>query len=210
MKTVLVTGGTTRLGACIAARLRADGWRVLTTSHRPDAGADLVADLADPMGPARLYSAVLDRLGGNPPDALVNNAALFSGTDETLVSLNFDAPKKLTMLMAGRENGRGAVVNVLDTRVLHDAEDDEGAYAVSKRKLLDYTRTSAALYAETLTVNGVAPGPVMAPTEVHELAGKLLVTRPTPEDVAAAISYLLSAPSVTGTVIPVDGGQYLL
>ena len=162
------------------------------------------------MGPARLYSAVLERLGGNPPDALVNNAALFSGTDETLVSLNFNAPKKLTMLMAGRENGRGAVVNVLDTRVLHDAEDDEGAYAASKRKLLDYTRTSAALYAETLTVNGIAPGPVMAPTEVHELAGELLVTRPTPEDVAAAISYLLSAPSVTGTVIPVDGGQYLL
>ena len=50
----------------------------------------------------------------------------------------------------------------------------------------------------------------MAPTEVHELAGELLVTRPTPEDVAAAISYLLSAPSVTGTVIPVDGGQHLL
>ena len=34
MKTALVTGGTTRLGAAIAARLRADGWRVLASSHR--------------------------------------------------------------------------------------------------------------------------------------------------------------------------------
>lgn len=210
MKSVLVTGGTTRVGACIAERLRSGGWTVLTSSHRPDAGADFTADLSDPMGPARLYAAVLKRLDGNPPDALVNNAALFTGADDVLSALNFEAPKKLTMLMAGRETGRGYVVNVLDTRVLREAEGDEGTYAVSKRKLLEYTRSSAALYGETLCVNGVAPGPVMVPTAVHELAGELHVERPTPEDVAAAVSFLLSSPSVTGTIIPVDGGQHLL
>lgn len=210
MKSVLVTGGTTRVGACIAERLRSDGWNVLTSSHRPDAGADFTADLSDPMGSARLYAAVLKHLDGNPPDALVNNAALFTGAEEALSAVNFEAPKKLTMLMAGRETGRGYVVNVLDTRVLREAEGDEGSYAVSKRKLLEYTRSSAALYGETLCVNGVAPGPVMVPTAVHELAGELLVDRPTPEDVAAAVSFLLSSPSVTGTIIPVDGGQHLL
>ena len=78
MKTVLVTGGVARLGLAISARLREEGWRVLTSSHRPDAGADLVADLSDPMGAARLYAAACAALGGNPPDALVNNAALFT------------------------------------------------------------------------------------------------------------------------------------
>ena len=67
------------------------------------------------------------------------------------------------------------------------------------------------MFAATLRVNGVAPGPVLAPTEVHEKAGEtLLDRRPTPEDVAAAVAYLLGAESVTGTIIPVDAGQHLL
>ena len=79
MKSVLITGGTVRLGRAIAARLRAEGWRVITSSHRPDAGADIVADLAEPRSAAKLYAATLQMLGGMPPDALVNNAALFTG-----------------------------------------------------------------------------------------------------------------------------------
>ena len=57
MKSVLVTGGTVRLGKAIADRLCAEGWRVITSSHRADAGADIVADLAEPMGAAKLYAA---------------------------------------------------------------------------------------------------------------------------------------------------------
>ena len=203
MKTVLVTGGTTRLGAAIAERLRADGWRVVTSSHRADAGADLVADLSDPAGPARLYADCLGLLDGNPPEALVNNAALFRGPDETLRRLAFEAPKKRTMIMA--------VVNILDTRVLGAADgESDDAYVRAKRDLLAFTRSAAALYAETLTVNGVAPGPVLAPTQVHEAAGELLTERPTPADVAAAVAFLLAVSSVTGAVVPVDGGQHLL
>lgn len=209
MKTVLVTGGTTRLGRVLAEDLRARGWRVLTTSHRADAGADILADFADPLGPARAYAACLRLLGGQPPDALVNNAALFAGTDAALTAVNLEAPKKLTMLMAGRETGRGVVVNVLDTRVL-GAVPSSGVYAATKAALLAYTRTSAALFAETLRVNAVAPGPVLAPTDVHEKAGETLLGRPTPADVAQGVAYLLEAAATTGAVIPIDGGQHLL
>ena len=208
MRSVLVTGGTTRLGLAIAERLRADGWRVLTSSHRADSGADIVADLSAPLGAAKLYSACLRLLGGNPPDALVNNAALFAGDDAALEAVNLVAPQKLTMLMAGRETGRGAVVNILDCRVLCGAEG-EGAYFRTKRALLDYTMKSAAMFAETLCVNAVAPGPVLAPTEVHEKAGETPLGRPAPEDVASAVSFLLSARATGGCVVPVDGGQSL-
>lgn len=210
MKSVLITGGTVRLGSAIAARLRADGWRVITSSHRADAGADIVADLAEPMGAAKLYAAALKLLGGNPPDALVNNAALFTGDDAALAAVNLEAPKKLTMLMAGRETGLGAVVNILDSVILGSAAS-ERPYFASKRELAAFTRSAAATFAATLRVNGIAPGPVLAPTEVHVKAGELLLDhRPTPDDVAAAVSYLLSAESTTGAIIPVDSGQYLI
>ncbi len=208
MRSVLVTGGTTRLGLAIAERLRADGWRVIASSHRADSVADIVADLSEPLGAAKLYAACLRLLGGNPPDALVNNAALFAGDDAALEAVNLVAPQKLTMLMAGRETGRGAVVNILDCRVLCGAEG-EGAYFRTKRALLDYTMKSAAMFAETLRVNAVAPGPVLAPTEVHEKAGETPFGRPAPEDVASAVSFLLSARATGGCVVPVDGGQSL-
>ena len=211
MRSVLVTGGTTRLGLAIAGRLRSSGWRVVTSSHRADAGADLVADLSDPLGAARLYAQCLRLLGGNPPDALVNNAALYTGADEAVECVNLVAPQKLTMLMAGREAGRGAVVNVLDCRVLGSGPcGDGGAYERSKRGLLGYTRRSAAMFAETLRVNAVAPGPVFAPVGVREKAGETPLGRPTGEDVAAAVEFLLDASSTSGCVIPVDGGQSLM
>ena len=209
MKSVLVTGGTVRLGSAIAARLRAEGWHVITSSHRADAGADIVADLSEPMGAAKLYAAALKLLGGNPPDALVNNAALFTGDAAAIEAVNLESPKKLTMLMAGRETDIGSVVNVLDTRVLGEKTDDEGPYAAAKRRLLDYTRSSAALYVDSLRVNGVAPGPVLVPTSVHEKAGQTPLGRPTPEAVADAVAFLLSAVSTTGAVVPVDGGQWV-
>lgn len=210
MKSVLITGGTTRLGLAIAERARAEGWRVLTSSHRADAGADIVADLSEPMGAAKLYAEAMKILGGTPPDALVNNASLYVGEDAAVEAIGFTAPKKLTMLMAGRETaGRGAVVNILDTKVL-GAQLDESAYLRAKTSLRDYTLTSAVTFADTLRVNAVAPGPVLAPTQVHEAAGELLVARPTPADVAAAVMYLLSAESTTGCIIPVDAGKHLL
>ena len=237
MRSVLITGGTIRLGKAIAERLRAEGWRVLTSSHRADAGADIVADLAEPMGAAKLYAAALKMLGGMPPDALVNNAALFTGDDASIAAVNLESPKKLTTLMAGREAGVGAVVNILDAAVSsgerascpfsvgvdrdvfaqngQDARSPGGAvratsYLASKRELAAFTRSSAATFAATLRVNGVAPGPVMAPTDVHVKAGEtLLDRRPTTDDVAAAVSYLLGAESVTGAIIPVDAGQHL-
>jgi len=211
VKTVLVTGGTVRLGKAIADRLRADGWRVITSSHRADAGADIVADLSEPMGAAKLYAAALQLLGGNPPDALVNNAALFVGEETAVRAVGFEAPKKLTMMMAGRETGVGTVVNVLDAAAPSAATKASPAYVAAKQDLRAFTVSSAMMFAATLRVNAVAPGPVLPPTDVHEKAGEtLLAHRPAPEDVAAAVAYLLTAEATTGAILPVDAGQHLL
>ncbi len=205
MKSVLVTGGTTRLGKAIAERLRADGWRVLTTSHRSDSGADIIADFTEGMGAAKCYAAALKLLDGEPPTALVNNAALFTGTDAELEAVGLTAPMKLTMLMAGRETGRGAVVNILDAD-----RTRTGKYAEVKEALREYTRKSAAMFLDTLRVNAVSPGPLIGlnPIAVHEKAAECPLGRPTPEAVADAVAFLLGNESITGLDIPVAGGAF--
>lgn len=207
--TVLVTGGTRRLGKAIAETLRSAGWRVLTSSHREGCGADVIADLSKPDGPARLYSAAL----AMAPDlcAIVNNAALFYGPPDVLEAVNLVAPRKLTTLLAGREGIVGSVVNILDSRTLDPSAQGGTEYERTKRALLAETRRCAALFAQTLRVNAVAPGPVLPPEGHHVSAGEMLLdARPTPEDVADAVAYLLDAKSVTGAVMPVDSGQHLL
>jgi len=241
--TVLVTGGARRLGKAIADALRARGWNVIAASRTsPDAA--FAVDLAEPDGPARLFAAA--RAAAPDLCAVVNNAAVFSHDAELppneevrLRAVNVDAPCALTELLAA--HGGGAVVNIVDCRVLGcdlsvavaASCDPPGAVAAScdspgavaqerdtpcdtpylrtKRELLAATRADAIRLAGRVRVNAVAPGPVLPPEACHERAGATPLGRhPTPQEVADAVAYLLSAESTTGAVIPVDGGQSLI
>lgn len=207
MKSVLVTGGTVRLGLIIADHLRGCGYKVITASSRGGSGADIVCDFRESMGAAKCYAAALNLLGGNPPDAIVNNAALFTGSDADIEAVNLTAPKKLTMLMAGREvPGRGCVVNILDATA--DTPGRNVKYSESKRGLREYTKTAAVMFSETLRVNSVSPGPIneLRPVGVHEKAGDCPLGRPKALDIARAVAFLIENESVTGIDIPVDGG----
>ena len=221
-----MTGGARRLGKAIADALRARGWNVVAASRTsPDAA--FAVDLAEPDGPARLFAAVT----AAAPDlcAVVNNAGVFShdaelAPDEAarLRAVNVDAPRALTELLAA--HGGGAVVNVLDCRVIGCDKRDPAVsvaqerdppgdtpYLRTKRELLAATRADALRFAGRVRVNAVAPGPVLPPEACHERAGATPLGRhPTPREVADAVAYLLSAESTTGAVVPVDGGQSLL
>ena len=205
-RTVLVTGGTVRIGKAISSALSAAGWRVLASSHRAGSGADIVADLSRKGGADRLFAEAKALCGGEAPYAIVNNAALFSGGARKLAAVNLDAPLRLAELMASEGGGPRCVVHILDAAVLPGAETPPGrneAYTLSKMRLLERTSEDARLYAGKVRVNAVAPGPVIAPAAVREKATATPFGRPTPNDVAAAVAYLLSAPTVTGCIIPV-------
>jgi len=209
MKTVLVTGGTTRLGQAISEGLRRRGWRVLTSSHRPDAGADIVADLSESDAAERLFTAACAKAGG-ALDAIVNNAALYVADAATLSTVNLASPRRLTALLARQSVTSASVVNIVDAKALGEAEDPS-PYLETKLALVAATREDARRFAATLRVNAVAPGPVLAPAAVHEKAARtVLARRPVAEDVAEAVTYLLDALAVTGVVVPVDAGQHLL
>lgn len=210
--TVLVTGGARRLGKAIADTLRARGWNVLAASRTaPDAA--FAVDLSEPDAAERLFRAASFVPG---LCAVVNNASVFSHDAELppaeaarIRAVNVDAPRALTELLA--VHGGGAVVNVLDCRALGTPATDDTPYLRSKRDLFSATREDARRLAGRVRVNAVAPGPVLPPEACHERAGATPLGRhPSPQEVADAVAYLLSAESTTGAVIPVDGGQSLV
>ena len=210
-KTALVTGGTTRLGKVIAEALRTRGWRVLTTSHRADSGADIVADFSTRTGVIGAYSAAIKLLDGEVPDALVNNAALYQGDEATLMAVDFEAPRTLTMLMGGRENGIGAVVNIIDAAIDNPLSAAPKAYREAKKRLREETRMAAEMFALTLRVNAVSPGPIaeLAPTNLQEKAGVCPHGRPTAAAVAGAVVFLLENDFISGEELFIDGGMHL-
>ena len=73
------------------------------------------------------------------------------------------------------------------------------------------TRVLARALAPDVRVCGIAPGPVaVEPGQEERRAGETLLGRTgSPDDVAAAVAYLVGAPFVTGTSLVVDGGRLL-
>jgi len=69
--------------------------------------------------------------------------------------------------------------------------------------------------APRVRVNGIGPGPTLP--SIHQSAADFaaeaanipLKRRATPDEIAAALRYLIDARSVTGQMIAVDGGQHL-
>ena len=230
---VLVTGGARRIGLAICEELSARGWNVL--SHSRDPENPLASDFAKCDTAAdRLFAAALEAA----PDlcAIVNNAAVFSKAAElppdeakALWAVNVAVPVRLAELLAehlAARHAAGAVVNLLDTRILGGGRDhrdlrecreifgEKGLdpYSESKVALARATVEQARRLAPTLRVNGVAPGPVLPPTDPanREKGGDILLPRrPTPSDVASAVAFLLGADAVTGQVLAVDSGQSL-
>lgn len=184
---ILVTGGTVRLGLAISSLLRERGFEVFTTSHRPDSGADFILDFRHEL-PSSSF------------DAIVNNAALFRGSDKDLMRVNFLAPKRIIEARLAP-----VVVNIIDSRVMSPGFTPRNAYEKSKALLLAETLAPHG----AVRVNGVAPGPVIAPVAIREKAGLLPFGRPAPEAVARAVAFLIEEPSISGSVLAVDGGNHL-
>lgn len=180
---VLVTGGTRRLGAAIAAELAGAGWDVALHARAatPEANAAarmlaqqhatrvalLAADLADEAAVDGLLDRAVQALGR--VDAVVNNASRFvydQAQDASAEALhahwrvNVAAPVRLAQALAAHlteRDGRGCVVNLLDQK-LWNPNPDYFSYTLSKAALREATVLQAQALAPRVRVVGVAPG----------------------------------------------------
>lgn len=222
-KSALVTGGSRRLGAAICRELAARGAAVAVHYRQSEAEAialnrvlkhgvfSVRSDLANPEEREWTFREAAEWMGR--VDILVNNAALFARDGEiepaVLHAVNVDAPLDLARRVAAQAGG-GCVIHMLDARIARPEAGPFRQYAATKRELADSVARLAREWAPKTRVNGVAPGPVLAPEGVHERAGEIpLGQRPAPEDVARAVAFLAESEAITGQILFVDGGQHL-
>ncbi len=89
------------------------------------------------------------------------------------------------------------------------------SYTLSKAGLWTLTQTMALALAPRIRVNGIGPGPTCraharAPSSSDRQWTAMPLRRgTTPEEIAAAVRFILAAPAMTGQMIALDGGQHL-
>jgi NAD(P)-dependent dehydrogenase (short-subunit alcohol dehydrogenase family) len=77
------------------------------------------------------------------------------------------------------------------------------------------TQTLALALAPRIRVNAIGPGPTLpSPRQSQAEFDRQWARMPlgrgtTPEEIAAAVRYLIDAPAVTGQMLALDGGQHL-
>jgi NAD(P)-dependent dehydrogenase (short-subunit alcohol dehydrogenase family) len=230
--TALVTGGSKGLGQAISLQLAAAGAQVISVARDPDGLAKLAerhagistwaADVLDPK--------FGDALAERDIDILVNNA----GTNTPLPMadvpvdvldqmLNLNVRSAYLVAQAGvrsmlRQGKGGAIVNIT-SQMGHVGSPRRTVYCMTKHALEGLTKAMAVeLAPHNIRVNSVAPTFIETPMTKPMLDNpdfKAFVDSMIPlgrigrpEDVAAAVLYLVSpaANMVTGTSLVVDGG----
>lgn len=193
----------------------------------------LQADLLSEDAAQALVPRATEALGG-AVTCLVNNASIFehdtieSATRESWdrhMQSNLRTPYVLTQAMAAQglqalpdENGEpvaaALLVNLVDQRV-RKLTPEFSTYTLAKMGLWALTQTAAQELAPAIRVNAIGPGPTLqgarqtAAQFAEQRASTVLGRGAGPEDICAALGYLLDARGVTGQLICVDGGQHL-
>jgi len=221
-RVALISGGARGIGAGIAARLAADGWRVVIADRDPAAAPPNVRAVACDVANEAAVTALIADLAAHEGrlDGLVCNAGINVRkplADLTLAEWSHVLAVNLTstfLLVRAAEPllraAQGAVVTIASTRA-HMSEPNTEAYAASKGGLVALTHAMAISLGPAIRVNCISPGWIFtkgdAPRpEDHAFhpAGRV----GQPADIASLAVWLLGPESrfVTGAEFVSDGG----
>ena len=208
----LITGGTGKLGAPVAERLRNEGWHVIAAGSRD-------GDLSRADDARALVERAAAELGGL--DVVVNAASSgfepkrFEDVSEEDVDAALGATVKgsffVTQAAAPHLRESGGLVVMVEDVAAYQPWPSFAAHCAAKAAQAMLTRVLARALAPEVRVCGVAPGTVaVEPDQETRRAAETVLHRiGSPDDVTGAILYLAGARFVTGTTIVVDGGRLL-
>ncbi|HEY4718293.1 MAG TPA: SDR family oxidoreductase [Anaerolineales bacterium] len=237
-KTVLITGGAVRVGRAMAKAIAtAGGSLIVHYSGSEDEAMSLKSELttlgvevhllqADFSKPEQASDLIEQGLTFGPLFALVNSAAIFQKLDletsnlqnwQLHLDINLTAPFLLSQAFwkAARQTGaEGRIVNILDWRALRPGADHL-PYTISKAALAALTQSLAIAMAPKVTVNGLAFGAILPPTDGGKTEG---ILKQVPagrwaelEEVGQTLLFLLTGPQyISGEIIYLDGGRHLV
>ncbi len=225
-RVAVVTGGGRGIGLAICRVLVANGARVaaldLTPPEEPGV-LGLEADVSDEAAVNAAFAEIEQALG--PVSVLVLNAGILplvpleetsSELWERTLAINltgsFYAARRA--LPGMRALGYGRIVG-LGAAVGKSGGARSAAYAASKAGLMTLVKSIAAEYArDGITANVVAPA--LIDTQLigatRDMAGRVPVGRlGTPEEVAAAVAFLVSGEAgyITGEILDINGGTLI-
>jgi len=235
----LVTGSSSLLGEAICLKLARAGYdlalhyqksflkiRKLEKNVR-GLGVDSLAiraDLKEPKNVIEVIRKIKRRF--NRLDLLVNNASLFFPTPpskeslsqwERIFQVNLFAPYFLSQAASSLlKKNNGCILNLTDIYGENPILKDYGAYCLSKAALISATRLLAKELGPEIRVNGVSPGAVKIPKSYNPVQRKKLIEKSAlqkqgkPEDIAEAVFFLTSQKFITGQILRVDGGRFLI
>lgn len=239
-KNALVTGASGGIGGSIAEALHAAGATVALSGTREaplrelaDKLGDRVhvvpANLSDAEAVAALPKTAAEAMGS--VDILVNNAGITRDnlfmrmSDEEwaqVLEVNLTSVFRLSRaVLRGMMKARwGRIVNITSV-VGQTGNPGQGNYAAAKAGLVGMSKSLAyEVASRSITVNCVAPGFIetaMTDKLTEDQKAKILTQIPagamgTPNDIAAAVTYLASreAGYVTGATLHVNGGMAMV
>lgn len=220
-RTVLITGGTKRIGLAITQCLHKNGFNVIVTFNKSQSDAKRIfselnkkrenscsiiqAQLSDLKCYKTLYKKSLNSFGR--VDALINNASQFYVTKidqvneknwTNIIDTNLKAPLFLSKTFYSElKKRKGQIINIIDIHVDPPLKDYI-IYNLSKAGLLALTKSLAKEFAPHIRVNGISPGAILWPSfdknlkKKKDILSKIALRRMgTPEDIAEAVKFLI-------------------
>jgi 2-hydroxycyclohexanecarboxyl-CoA dehydrogenase len=169
----LITGAASGIGAAIAARLSAQGWRVAGLDLREsETDLPLVADVADAGAVREAADRAARELG--TISLLVTVAGHYEMLPvseigpqrwQRMLSVHLGGTRNAcaAVLPAMLEAGRGTIITISSELALGGGAQD-AHYAAAKGAIIGFTKSLAAEVADRgVRVNSVAPGPTDTP-----------------------------------------------